>query len=62
MVEALYSACMIFIGPCRNSYGKGVLGILNVKLGICKETTTSVVVFRSEQFLILSSVSDNYAL
>ena len=62
MLEALYTACIIFIDTCRNSYGKCVLGILNAKLGICNERTTSVVVFRSEQFVLLTAVSDNFAL
>ena len=40
----------------RFTYGKGVLGSLDVKLGICSETSSKVFVFKQAQFDLWPSV------
>lgn len=41
---------------CRDSNGESVVALLNIKLGICNETSTKVIVFRQEQFFSFSDV------
>ena len=44
---------------CRYTYGRPVIGLLDVKIGICKEDLASAIVIKQERFHLVSRVSNH---